>query len=348
LVETIDLPDGTRLRRRLRIPAPLTLAIIALVAGLALTIAIICARAWQREALIGRIEAVGGEVYREPELPLWVQQRLHAWFGEEFAERFLSISGVSFHERPLLASQRRELLSAIGTHESITYLALSRTGLDDDDLPALEQLARTRILSLEGNPLTDRNLHVFGGMPALEDVLLHETQVTGSGFAALGRLPGLRQIYVNDTPFGDEGLRHVGSIPTLQHLIMPGTRVTDAGIRHLGGLTDIRRIDLRETSVTDEALPALARLTTLEELYLSHTRATGAGLPALRPLVNLQRLSLAANAVSDDVFAALEELPALAYVDLRETEVTVDGVDRFRSARPQCEVELLGTPRRWR
>lgn len=142
--------------------------------------------------------------------------------------------------------------------------------------------------------------------------------VTDAGLAALAELTLLERLRLNNTAVTDDGLKHLAVLPGLVALDLDGTRVTGPGLRHLAGLTWLERLDLSGTDVGD------------------------AGVKELLALQRLRRLNLASTGVTDAGLEDLAKLAGLKEVELFGNRTTLEGVERFRAARP--EVSMLFTP----
>jgi hypothetical protein len=140
------------------------------------------------------------------------------------------------------------------------------------------------------------------------------TPVTDDGLGALANLGGVQRLRLNDTVVTDEGLRHLARLPDLMELELGGTGVSGSGLRHLAGLPKLAALTLSDTDVSDDGIKELTAFKGLRRLHLSSTRVTDAGLDALGKVAGLTEVSLFGCRVSDE------------------------GVERFRAARPDCEV----------
>jgi hypothetical protein len=142
---------------------------------------------------------------------------------------------------------------------------------------------RVVFVSLRDTMALDDDLKVVAKLPALENLDLTNTQVTGAGLAHLRGLRNLQHLGLWNTKVDDAGLEHLARLTKLQSLVLDGTRVTDAGLEHLAGLTHLEEwLGLTETGVTDAGLKHLERLTKLRNLNLRKTGVTRAGAAKLR------------------------------------------------------------------
>ena len=89
----------------------------------------------------------------------------------------------------------------------IVDLSLQNTGLDDDGLAALGELAAVTELRLSHNKITDRGVGALARLPKLKSLNLYgNAGVTDAGVEALGRIATLRQLYLWQTGVTSAGV----------------------------------------------------------------------------------------------------------------------------------------------
>jgi hypothetical protein len=109
-------------------------------------------------------------------------------------------------------------LAALAPLKELRELKLSRldhfrygssaTGLGDGSIAALRGLDRLEILSLSGNPITDKGLPLIAQQhPALEYLEIDCTDVSDGGLAALESLKKLKSVSLGGTLVTPEGLK---------------------------------------------------------------------------------------------------------------------------------------------
>ncbi|WP_237722547.1 leucine-rich repeat domain-containing protein [Singulisphaera acidiphila] len=144
----------------------------------------------------------------------------------------------------------------------------------DADLVNLSRLTNLRLLRLNGggNGITDEGLANLKGLTELRELILRNSQVTGTGLTALQgmiamadlklinshletleplqRMTGLKSLWIHRSPLDDRGLKHVENLKSLQYLSLEDTRITDDGLKSLLDLRGLREVDARGTGVT--------------------------------------------------------------------------------------------------
>ena len=98
--------------------------------------------------------------------------------------------------------------------------------------PVARLFDRAAVVHLR-QPGTDGGLVHLKGLPHVETLYLHDTQVTDAGLAHLKGLSQLRFLWLDGTQVTDAGLAHLKGLPQLRFLWLDGTQVTDAGVAKL-------------------------------------------------------------------------------------------------------------------
>ncbi|MEX2120536.1 MAG: hypothetical protein WD847_13160 [Pirellulales bacterium] len=220
----------------------------------------------------------------EPGLPAHIARAV----GVEIAERIVGV-GIGFGETPA------DLKRLEGPLTSLPFL---------------------REFDLSGATLADRDIEFIGGLTALRQLGLIDTDITDR---ALTRLAGLRELDV---------LYVARSINT-----------TDAGAELIAEqFPDLKVLDLSGTQISDEGMKHISKLSSLEVLSLGKTDVSSDGMTHLVDLPRLRLLRLDRTKVDDSCVPFVQRMAHLRYLDVYETEMTGRGVDRLRKALPKCKV----------
>jgi hypothetical protein len=107
-------------------------------------------------------------------------------------------------------------------------------------------------------------------------------------------------------------------------------------------LSQLPRLELlaAPSKLTESGLAVLATLSNLQCLSLAGTSFTDAGVNALTQSNSVAILDLSAAQLSDEALASLGKMRSLRYLLLEGSTVTQKGVQAFRVARPDVEVEF--------
>lgn len=121
------------------------------------------------------------------------------------------------------------------------------------------------------------------------------------------------------SPLSDTGLMYLGKWTNARHLFFNGCAFTDKGLAHLPHLPKLESLWLLGDEggsmvITDAGMHHIGKISSLKTLSLVGIPVTNAGLANLTDLANLERLTI------------------------RRTAVTEDGLDRLRTALPDCWV----------
>lgn len=228
-------------------------------------------RAQRQRRTVAALRAMGGRVVynadlRLPELaPAWLQRLL----GDDY---FFSVS----------------------------HLDLSRnTGVDDETLVHLDELAHLRSLDLG------------------------QTQVTDAGLGSLKGMSELESLKLEGIPITNEGLAHLAGLRKLHFLAIDSPQVTDQGLVSLKGMTKLRTLSLRRANLTDAGLEHLDGLRSVEYLYLSGSGITDGRLADLKGMTQLRVLGLGGTKVTPTgAHRLFDDLPNLYAVDLDFQRIT--------------------------
>ncbi|MDX1680628.1 MAG: c-type cytochrome domain-containing protein [Akkermansiaceae bacterium] len=98
--------------------------------------------------------------------------------------------------------------------------------------------------------------------------------------------------------------------------------------------------DLSATSIGDSSVVKLKDASKLRMLRLGQTKVTNNSAKVFTALSELESLNLYGTEVTDVVLAELATLPKLKKLYLWQTGVTKEGVEKFKTAMPECEVVL--------
>ncbi len=169
----------------------------------------------------------------EPPGPAWLRK----WIGNEL---FTDVEMVSF----------KVLMLGGPVSENV----------NDDLLIHLRSLPGVKYLMLEGcDDITDQGLVHLKGMVDLEDLMLSETKITGSGFDALRKLRNLKRLGLESTPVVDSSLAKLVSHKQLEELWLMDTKISDKAIPYLAQLTGLKKLDVDLTEMTPDGVNQLRK-----------------------------------------------------------------------------------------
>ena len=199
-------------------------------------------------------------------------------------------------------------------HFSLHFL--TNVNVQDKGLAHLKDLTNIKELRLTQSRIKGPGLAPFTNLQKLD---LNYSTFTDEGMQYLAGMKDLTHLALRDTLVSDAGLKHIAGLKQLEVLDLYGARVTDDGVEHLAGLKQLKKLNLLGATISDEGADVLAALPALEELNLYRSQITNAGLKKLSGLKNLKSL------------------------DVRYARVTRGGVDDFRRALPEAEIEFQET-----
>lgn len=151
------------------------------------------------------------------------------------------------------ASLSNEALRQIGNWTGLKYLCLRKQKPDAASLSALAKLIYLEELALTGSGLDDEQLAFLNPLTALRILDLSRNRLQGPGLASITGMTRLEELWLfNCTAFGDEGMPYLAALPSLQVLNLQGTLVTDQGIKHLYEMPFLTDVYLSDDHVTKQ------------------------------------------------------------------------------------------------
>ena len=136
----------------------------------------------------------------------------------------------------------------------------------------------------------------------------------------------------------DDELAHLREFPDLRTLSLAGTKVTDNGLQHLAQLKNLQSLSLYYTGIADNGIRHLRDCRHLQFINLVATGTTAKGLSDLADLPELETLILELAPLSDADLETFQHFPKLTALDLINTKITEEGIEKLRTALPNCVV----------
>ena len=246
---------------------------------------------------------------------------------------------------------------------------------NDEQLVSLEDWQGVRVLTIQGQSMTDAGLASIATLPNLTYIAISagnpgevtqitdtgiaalkscikltqlgiegSPKVTGSGLGALAEVPKLHTVWLAQSGLDDQGLTQVAKLAQLKGLIIDGKHLTSAGYAALSRMTNLQRLTLSDgTTFDDRAAQCLAPLTKLRSLGLFDVRLTDAGLAPLAALTQLRTLDIWKGAApySDAGIAHLKGLTQLRRLLFSTiTEVTDAGLKNLAGLKQLRELQV--------
>ncbi|MBW3542121.1 MAG: hypothetical protein KY476_17765 [Planctomycetes bacterium] len=134
--------------------------------------------------------------------------------------------------------------------------------VDSSDLARLVRRLRRfdslEWLQLTGTKIDERVLREIAALENLEMLDLSQTPVRDEHLVHLQKLRRLRGLGLSGTLITDRGLGHLRPLSNLRGLLLDGTDVSNAAIPVLAALPQLTRLSISNTGITDEGLERLA------------------------------------------------------------------------------------------
>ncbi len=250
--------------------------------------------------------------------------------------------------------------------ENVTELNLYYAEyITDTALAHLRGWKHLEVLNLRGVRLTSAVFEHLAQLTSLRSLDIAFTEVEDDGFEQLSSLTKLESLALGGNRLTGSALSSLKLLPTLRTLDAGGMQRVDSGrwglalsednLRRLSELTQLRSLTLTGANLNDRRidrpgnqlsqrteLPDISKLRSLrnlEFLDLSRTPVLPGALAALLDLPKLRELRLGlATKVDDTAIDTLIAMKQLKSLHLGGSKVTAEGVERFRKARPDCQV----------
>ncbi len=166
------------------------------------------------------------------------------------------------------------------------------------------------------------------------------------GATKLPRFPGkfessetMKQIVFENQPQSDADFAIVEKFPNLEMLQVQSGKITDVGMASLAKLKRLRDFWMTSTAVTDEGIVHLKDLVEMEKLILAGLPISDEATKNLDKMSKLKLLSFeACGGITDASVERLEKLTTLQSLFVNRTGVTPEGVQRLKTALPNCRV----------
>ena len=224
--------------------------------------------------------------------------------------------------------------------KGLQKLNLSRLAIDDAVLSAFKDHAALRELRLDYiDTITDAGIASLGSLPALADLSMNDTLITGQGFTELARAKNLMRLSVVRARLDDANAQSLGTLTTLQELYLTGNTVGDPTASEIAKLTLLNSLYIAQTAIGDAGFASISGLTELKNLQASRTPVTDQGVAAI-DLPSLEWISLDETAVTDATLEKLAARDGLRVVNVRKTVVTKELVEKVVEARKEASVKL--------
>lgn len=254
-----------------------------------------------------------------------------------------NLDALTMYECPVTM----EGLKVIAKNKKLRNLDLSWTPVKD--ISPLQELPNLKIISLRGTAVDDESMAAFGS-DSVEEMVLHNTGVTG---ATLKGFKNLQQLRMIETKANDEGLKGISELKSLKLLWLGNTGVTDAGLKHLAGLTNLEELYLDGTKVNGSGIKELSGCKALKSLKVRMTDetvkalvemkmlhvASGAWIQSRKPQPTDDDItSLSLGEITDAGLKCLHGFTSLKNLSLHGAKVTDEGVAELQKALPKLKI----------
>jgi len=201
--------------------------------------------------------------------------------------------------------------------------SLKISGIElEDDAKVLANFEQLRVLHLDDCGITDGELAPLAQLTQLEELVLANNQLNGTGLKHVGKLNlTVLQLQDNETveneplDFDTYG-NHLQSQTELEVLDLSRANLTDVGLKHLADMQSLRQLNVSHAEIEGTGLVHLANCENLEVIELHNKAFNGVGLKHLAKCSKLKALNLSWTGVGDDALEEVSALQQLTKLDL--------------------------------
>jgi len=188
-------------------------------------------------------------------------------------------------------------------------------------------------------PVTDDICEPLSKLTSVTKLELKQTDVTDRGLVLLSRLPHLKELLLDETDITGSFLEPFKGVDSLTYLSISNDTLSMQGIKNLSQLRHLTVLELCQARVTDDMLDYVGQLHSLEVLRLSlNSKITDDGVRHLRSLTKLHRLDLDETRVTANGLLMLKDLP-LGRLSVSDT-IGAEGLKVLHKAFPRCAIGL--------
>jgi len=216
-----------------------------------------------------------------------------------------------------------------------TWVRESKNPLDLGHLPMLEEI------ELHDSDLTAEDLSRLENLATVQKLSLNGNQFTAAGVTLLKELPQLAELTLDGSAINDHSLTLLAGWSGLESLKLRDTAATEIGLSKLRTIPNLQHVHITNLTmkrsrpghyqVTDFGVEQLAGIPNLKSLHLDFaTHVTDSGAKHLRGLQKLERLDLAESPITDEGLRYLGTLPSLKRLFLSRTRITNAGLHHLK------------------
>ena len=207
----------------------------------------------------------------------------------------------------------------------------------DEDLLALGEHTKLRLLRLNGAATTERSLAVIGGLRRLENLWMSNPQLSDEELRHLSNLSELEYVEFSAGPkFTGQGLAYLAGLKKLKFLQLWQVHLIRG--EALPQLQQVATLGVRQSRIEPGVLAQVAKMRNLKSLSLVQSNMDDDSLAGLKDARQLERIAFTAASVSDKGMVHLYDLKQLQQITVSMSKVTDAGAQELAEHLPETAI----------
>lgn len=220
--------------------------------------------------------------------------------------------------------------------DRIESVNLFEVYLRQPNLTPLKRFPRLNSLILQGRHLGP-GLERLATMNSLRSVYVGGMERT-TDLGELRHLPNLEEVVLGSAPATVGGIERLSLLPKLETIVFNHSP-SSLAMHGLGQCVELKSLVLSGGIDDPECLRFLPQLRKLRDLHVNGGSSVEVnGLTYIAKTPSLESLFLLSTEVTDEELQVLAVLTKLKGLDIRGSNITQAGIDRLKTAMPNCNI----------
>ena len=261
--------------------------------------------------------------------------------GDEGIAQFAGLKFLKVIDLRLCSLVTDAALETLSTMPELRAVRVSGTNVTDAGIAALLKLPQLSELDLRNcRGVTKAAIEKLAEKKTLRMLKIGGEKIDDSVLEVVAKLEGLQGLSLDNCPITDAGVGKLAGLPLADLTLYQCANVTDKGLAFLAEANELTKLTLRDVAVQGTVISKLPKPEQLVSLNLAQSKITDAEIGNLKGLANLETLVLSQTEITDPSVDTLAKLNKLKRLIVTETGLTAEGVEKLRSALPDCQIQF--------